>query len=107
VVIQPIVTVIENIVESIIPEENPIDAITSSTIPLPFIRKAIAKHSSFENLISLEPMYPPPTLESTAVIVSTMKKGSMLTIESILILIPIMAKNIGAKNPKVIAEIIP
>jgi hypothetical protein len=46
----------ENIVESIIPEENPIDAITNSTIPLPFIRKAIAKLSSLENLVNLEPI---------------------------------------------------
>ena len=56
VVIQPIVTVMENIVESIMPEENPIAAITNSTIPLPFIIKAMAKLSSFENLINLEPM---------------------------------------------------
>ena len=46
----------ENIVESIMPVENPIDAMTNSTIPLPFIIKAIAKLSSFENLINLEPI---------------------------------------------------
>ena len=46
----------ENIVESIIPEEYPIEAITNSTIPLPFIRKAIAQHSSLENLVNLEPI---------------------------------------------------
>ena len=56
VVAHPIVTVMENIVESIMPEENPIDAITNSTIPLPFIRKAIARLSSLENLVNLEPI---------------------------------------------------
>jgi hypothetical protein len=106
-VIQPIVTVIENRVESIIPDVNPIAAMTSSTIPLPFMIKAIAKLSSFVNLINLEPMYPPPTLDRTAAIPRIMNNGRLFTIESILIFIPIVAKNIGAKKPKVIAEIIP
>jgi hypothetical protein len=56
VVAHPIVTVIEKIVESIIPEVKPIEAITNSTIPLPFMRNAMAKLSSFENLINLEPI---------------------------------------------------
>jgi hypothetical protein len=36
-----------------------------------------------------------------------MKSGRLFTIESMLIFIPIVAKNMGAKKPKVIAEIIP
>ena len=36
-----------------------------------------------------------------------MKKGRLFAIESMLILIPITAKNMGAKNPNDIAEIIP
>jgi hypothetical protein len=41
-VIRPIATVIENKLMSITPAEDPIAAITSSTMPRPFIRKPIA-----------------------------------------------------------------
>ena len=40
---------------SIRPNPNPIVAMTNSTIPLPFIRNAIAKLSSLENLAKREP----------------------------------------------------
>ena len=62
VVIIPIATATEKSLTSNMPEENPIDAITNSTIPLPFMRNPIDKLCSLLNLASLAPSEPPPTL---------------------------------------------
>jgi hypothetical protein len=79
VVTSPIATAIENKVISITPAANPIEAITSSTIPLPFIRNPIARLTSRLNPTIFAPMYPAAILVTIATPSSAEKRGIALT----------------------------
>lgn len=107
VVITPIATATEKSFVSNMPAENPMDAITNSTIPLPFIRNPIDKHCSLLNLANLAPSDPPPTLPIIATARRDKNIGIALRRLWALNCIPINAKNIGAKKPNEIAETIP
>jgi hypothetical protein len=95
-----------NVISSI-PIEKASAVIANPTVPLPLSRDDRARLSILLYLKILAPKYPPTVLVAIAAGTIIIRYGIKLAKDGPLNFMPIIAKNRGAKKPKVIPETIP